>query len=219
MTKADLRTEVFRRLREVSGGSLAFSTTDVDTAVNAGYAELSDQTEWNERSITVDLETDRPFYDLRTLIGPEVLAPGPSFNVDTNRWLVPTMTRELDAYDRRWEVATDMPFRVLVQGLWWLGYWPRVQSDTGTVVQYYTALPTALTDDLDEPGFPDTFHYAIVEFALSDLWAQDAETMRAQAAWTAYLSGEAALQQWVDQRAGSAMRRGAGGLDSLAAYQ
>jgi hypothetical protein len=202
-----MQQEVSRRVAEVSG-RVFWSTQEIKDALNAGLMEISDACEWNETYVEFDLLNDRPYYDVRTLIGENVLSIKPSFDEQTNRWLIPSGQRQLDQHDRRWERVTGEPQRVFTRGLFWLGLFPRSQSDVGTIKQYYTALPDPLDDDDDEPGFSDTFHSAIVEYALTDLWAQDAETTWALTAWASYLAGEAGLRAWVQGRAGDAIARG-----------
>ncbi len=213
-TFLDLQTDVSRRLAEVTG-RVYWSQGDIQTAINDGYLELSDASEWFESALDLPLLTDRPYYDLRTCLGDSFLAVGDAFDVQTNRWLLPTAVRQFDAHDRRWERVTGEPQRVLLRGLWWLGYWPRIQSEIGTIKQFYTALPPILVDDADEPGFPDLFHYACVDFALADLWAQDGETARALRCWQAYLAGEQALVAWVGDRAALAQMHGYGSVASV----
>ncbi len=215
MTFADMQAEVSRRLAEVSG-RVFWTAVDIATAINDGYAELSDAAEWNEQYLDIPLLTDRPYYDLRTVIGDTFLAIGPAFDRQTNRWLLPTTVRQFDAHDRRWERVVGEPQRLLTRGLWWLGYWPRIQSEIGCIKQAYTALPDPLVNDFDEPGFPDAFHYGCVDFALADLWAQDGESTRAVAAWMTYLAAEAGLVAWVQGRAGDPTMEGYGSLASVA---
>lgn len=217
MTRAQLKAETFRRLHESATSPVFWTEDDVEDALDEGYAELSDASGWYERTLTLDLLNDRPWYDLRDVLGADFLGLGPTFNDTTSRWLTPTSVRELDARDRRWEANEGQPQRVMTHGLWWIGFWPRVQADSGTLTQYLTALPTALSDDTDVPGFPSTYHMGIVEFALTDLWAQDGETERAMAAWAAYLQIEAGLTAWVDQRASVPRMGGYGAVAGLPA--
>ena len=208
MTLAQLRAQVRRRLHDPD--ATFFTDDDIDDALNAGYMELSDATEWFETWQTVDLVEDRPYYDLRTVLDRTVLSVGHAFNEQTNRWMTPTSIRDLDT-DRQWENHTGEPERITLRGLWWLGYWPRVQADSGTVRQHYTALPDALEDDDDEPGFPDAFHDGLVEFAVAELWPHAGSVEWALLAWTAYLGHEARLRAHVQQRIGVPMTRGFGG--------
>lgn len=206
-----MHEDVARRLAEMTG-RVFWSDADIDTALNDGYAELSDATEWFEAYLEVPLLNNRPYYDLRTVIGDTFLAIRPGYDEQTSRWLVPTAIRQFDAHDRRWERVTGEPQRVVMRGLWWVGYWPRVQADTsGLIKQYYVGLPPPMVEDDDEPGFPEAFHLGCVEYAMADLFSQDAETTLALAAWDAYLATEAGLQAWVDDRASGPMELGFGG--------
>lgn len=207
MTKGDLKAETARRLAEVNG-RVFFTDVEIDAAVELGYQEISDETEWCEANQDIALLTDQWYYDLWTILGPGFLCPRPAFNRDTNRWLIPSTVRQLDAHDRRWERVVGTPQRFFTRSLRWLGYYPRVQVDVGTIKQYFIKLPDPLGTDDAVPGFPATFHYGIVNFALTDLWAQDGETALALGEWQAYLEVEAALALWVQNRAADAMRRG-----------
>lgn len=207
MTFGEMKAEVARRLAEV-GGRVFFTDDEIAQAIQDGYAELSDATEWFEQWVLIDLLNNRPYYDLRFVIGEPFLALRPAFDVQTNRWLTPSNARDLDAHDRRWERVTGEPQRIFMRGLWWLGLYPRIQGDIGVVKQYYTALPDPFVDDTDEPGFPSPYHYGCVNFALADLWAQDAETAFALAEWTTYLQNETGLLAWVEGRAADPLVRG-----------
>ena len=200
MTFVELKDETFRQVREATGSGVYFSTDDIGAAVNAGYAELSDATEWCEEYVTIDLLKSRPYYDLFALIGCGFLSIKPGFHEDTNRWLIPSTVRALDGNDRRWERVVGTPQRVFLRGLRWLGLWPRTTADSGTLKQYYTRLPVPLCLDTDEPGFPEAYHIGCVHFALADLYAQDGETKRALGAWADYLAIEDSLMLWVNRK-------------------
>lgn len=205
MTLAEIRSEVFRRLSAVEADEVFWTAEDVDRSINEGYAEVSDAAEWDERSASIALTGDR-YLDAREEISHCVLTIGPAFNTTTNRWLRRTRPRELDDGDRRWSTAQSQPQHIIIRGLWWIGYWP--YASTGEIVQRYTTLPDVLLSDEAEPGFPDPFHYALVEYALYDLWSQDAESDRALAAWTAYVAYEAGLTDWVQSRLSAPMVHG-----------
>lgn len=206
MTLNDIRADVFRRLRELSDAPVYWSADDVDAAINETNDELADETEWNEQWITIDLLTDRPYYDLRTVVGASLLSIGPAYHEDTNRWFIPSTAEELDSRDRRWETATGTPQRVLTKGLWWVGLWPRIQSEGGTWRQYYANLPDPLADDADVPGFPAQYHDALTEGATSILLAEDGQTTNALLAWQMYLEFEAKLTDWKASRVRVPMR-------------
>ena len=94
---AELKADVFRRLNESATAPVFWSEDDVELALNEGYAELSDATEWYEGMLEVDLLHNRPYYDLFTIIGPDFLSIKPVFEPSANRWLVHSAVRELDA--------------------------------------------------------------------------------------------------------------------------
>lgn len=203
MTLGQIKTAVFRRLQESSSSPVWWSEADIEAAINDAYMELSDQAEWNEQHEVIDLCASRPAYDARTVLSDRVLTVGRAFNVTTNRWLIPAVPRDLDPADPRWERVTGQPQRLMVRGLFWFSYWPQVTSDTDDAIdQFYTALPEPLEDDADEPGFPDTLHDALIEGALFELFSQDAEPTLAEAAWSAYLAYEQALERWLNDRLG-----------------
>lgn len=201
MTFATLRAEVFRRLQESATSPAFWTVADVDTVLNEGLAEMSDETEWYERSLEIDLLSKQRYYDLRTILPEPLLTIGACQNMTTQRWLTPATTTDLDTQYRHWERTLGEPAYSLVRGLWWLGTYPRPSADLGTMTLQYTALPDELAEDDDEPGFPDALHYGLVEYALAELWAWDAETTKASQAWAAYLAYETALRNFVGGRA------------------
>ena len=217
MTFTELTAETFRRLQEVATAPVFWTVADVHAALNEGYAEISDATEWYERWVTIDLLRERPYYDARRLMPEPMLRIGAAFNEQTNRWLTPCSPTDLDRGWARWETTVGTPDHVLVRGLWWLRYWPLNGADSGTIKQSYTALPPALVEDADTPGFPATVHYGLVEYALADLWAQDAETTLALQAWQTYLLYEGALMAFVQGRVAVPMVSGMAGSTAEAA--
>jgi hypothetical protein len=213
----DLKTDTFRRLNESSSAPVFWTEADVEVALNEGYAEISDETEGYERWLTVDLLANRPYYDLRNILPRDVLSVRAAFNNQTSRWLTPSRVIDLEGGDRRWERRTGQAERLFLRSPWWLGYWPRSGVDSGTIKQYYTALPDPMVEDDDEPWFSAVFHLGLVEYALAELWAQDAESDKALASWNGYLGYETALQSWVDGRAGVPMVHGHGENSGLSA--
>jgi hypothetical protein len=219
MVLSEITAEVFRRIEEDSSSPVFWTDDDVQIAINRAYQEISDHTEWFETYRVLDLLNDRPWYDGRFVLHPNLLSIGAAYHNTTNRWMLPATERELDTFDRRWETSKEVPQRILTQGLWWFSYWPRVVADTttGPIKQYFTRLPDPLVEDTDEPGFPDLYHYGLVDYAVSDLFAQDSEAQLAQDAWGAYLVQESGLQTWVDARAEQALMHGYGTIAGLPA--
>lgn len=214
MTFAELKAEVLRRLREAKGTydstapEVFWRDTDVEVALNDAYMEISDSTEWNEQSQTVELLESRPYYDARTLLRKPFLVLGPAYNHQTSRWLIPTRPLTMDEGDLRWEQRVAEPERLLVRGLWWISYWPYKGVEGGRIKQMYKALPDPMEDDGDVPGFHRNYHYGLVEYALFDLFAQDGETDLAWASWKLYLEYEQGLWGHVQSRSSIPLRHG-----------
>lgn len=193
MTRAEIRAEVFRRLRESSSLPVFWQETDINVSMQEGYEEIADATEWYETYQTISILKDRPYYDARTLIRDQFLVLGKAFNVTTDRWLTAVKPGDLDLNDLRWERRATEPEYVMVRGLWWIGYWPVKGAAVGKVKQYFIGLPPPLEDDDDEPRFEEEVHYGLVEYVLWDLFAQDGEVDLAWAAWKEYLRYEGML--------------------------
>ena len=209
MTFAEMQEQVWRCLEE-STRHVWWTDDEVKQAIWDGEDEIADATEWLERYQMINVLEDRPYYDLRTDIRRNFLVAGPAFNVTTNRWLIPMRVRDFDAYDRRWEAHYAEPSYCTMRGIWWLGLFPRKTSAQGLIKQYYRALPIHMSEDSDEPGFHRVFHQGIVEFALSDLYAQDGEVDLALGRWNEYQRYEAGLKDYVQGRASVPMVRAAG---------
>lgn len=203
MTKLDLREETKRLIRESGCQGVFFADDDVDDAVNAGYHELSDACEWFEEKLDIDLLKNRPYYDLFAIIGPVFLSVKPAFESQSNRWLFPSTVRALDEGDRRWETSTNLPQRIFMRGLRWMGLWPKTNADgdgTYPTKVYYTRLPEFLCDLDDEPQFPEAYHMGCAHYAASELLALDGETRLALEQWANYLAHENGLSDWLNHR-------------------
>jgi hypothetical protein len=208
MTFAEMRAETYRRLEESATGQVFFTDADVDDALNEGYEELSDASEWFEVSLTIDVLHTRPYYDLRTVFPYDVLAPGPAFNETSGRWLEPCEIRDIDRMARQPETTSSQAQRLLQRSLWWVGYWPILQSETGAVTQYATCVPDRMALDEDVPGFPEAYHRGCVEYALAVLLPAQGMVSEALAAWGRYDAIENALIAWKRGRVAAPMTRG-----------
>jgi hypothetical protein len=201
MTFAELKTEVFRRLNENATTPVFWTEADVELAINEGYEELSDATEWFEEYFVLKTQSNLLYYDLRTLLPETFLAPKRLYNQATSEWLSPVTLRDLDFHTtRQWETMEGEPSNYLMRGLWYLGLNPACSVDDRKIKMFYTAIPQSMTEDTDEPGFPQEMHKYLVEYALYDLFAQDGETKKAVKHWKEYLAGEKMLKDFVQKR-------------------
>ena len=203
MTFAELRTEVFRRLDEDSADPAFWTAADINTALNEAYEELSDSSEWHERNAILKLLSKRTYNDLRFALGSGeiVLTLKHAYNSTTRRWLDPVELRDLDYRTfHQWEDITGEPEKFFLRGLFWLGTFPKQNTDSGNLKLYYTAIPPAMSADTDEPGFPEEFQHGLIEYALGDLLAQEGETQKGLAHFREYLIYEAGLTGYAQGR-------------------
>jgi len=200
-----MKTETFRRLNEARFGAAGAVTPtpiywqedDVEAALLDGYAELSDASEWYERSANLPLG-GQTYYNLDTALSDIFLSPRRAFNSQTNRWMEWVDVRDLDYRTyRQWELISAEPQKILFRGLSWLGTFPKQMG--GTLLFFYTAMPPALADG-DAPIIPQEFHYGIVDYALYDLMCQEGETDKALKFWNSYLRYEEGLKRYVNNR-------------------
>ena len=196
MTYTQLKAEVRRRLNETSANFWA--DADVNAAINDGYAEMSDVSEWYKRSSTVTLTTNTTYYTPSTLTSTEFLSPVACQNATTKKWLEMVDERWLDEnMYPRWESISSEPEYMLMRGLFKIGFTPK-PTTSRQLTFYYSSIPSALSSGSDEPGFPQEYHFGIVEYALYDLHCQEGEIDKALDNWKAYLEYENGLVKYSD---------------------
>ncbi len=184
MTFGEMQSLCRLKLNEVS--ATFWSDDDIKDAINEGYAEMADVTEFYERQATIPLLTGRTYYDLTSVLdGDEFLSPRRAWNNATYRWFVPSDYRDLDQHTYvQWELNRGGPRNIFLRGIHWIGTWPKATDDVTYKMRfYYTAIPPKFVSDRDEPIFPGEFHMGIVELALADLLGQERETASALKHW------------------------------------
>ena len=122
MTFLELQDEVLRRLEEVSGSPIVFNMTELKEAINEGYEDISERTEWNETSQTLAISTQ--YTDLRASLSSEFLSIARAYNSSAALWLNWTSWRHLDDGDYRWSTVTGSPERIFLRGITQLGLYP-----------------------------------------------------------------------------------------------
>lgn len=189
-----------------------YSSDDVDKAINDGYQEVSDFTEWYERRATFTSIARRTYYDLRSITPDMVLTVRGIYNPSINQWLNPASVRDLDlSVYTRWEQNVGGATRsqsYFLRGLWWLGIWPKT-STAGQVYQLvYRAMPQGRTDPrlplasaTDVVDFPEEFAESVIEYALYDLFIRDREVKKALYHYAEYQKLAVEFRTYVTSRA------------------
>ena len=191
MNFSEMQTEVRRRLNETS--ATYWTDADIKRALNDGYEEMAESSEFYERHTTMDLLSGRTYYDLRYICEDTFISPRRIQNNQTERWLTQCTVGDLEKNYVRWEDNQGEPERFFIRGTWWLGLWPQPDADWGSVRLYYSATPPAMVLDDDEPEFAIEYHRGLIEYAVYDLLAQQAETKKALLCWGMYQGYESAL--------------------------
>ena len=212
MNFGELKAEVFRRLEENSSVPVYFTEDDIGDALNEGYEEMSDVSEWYETSSVIQLQANTFLYWLGHP-SIQALTPLQAYNPQNSWWLNWYSQELLDREYRRWEKTGGQPQRMFTRGVWMLGFNP-TPADSGTITLYHTAIPALMSADSDTPGFAREFHYGLIEYALYDLLCQDAEIPKAMKFWAKYKQKEGALRKFVDNRAQDRRVAFAGGQNS-----
>jgi hypothetical protein len=199
VTFGNLKTSVRRKLNERTAAF--YSDDDIARAINEGYTELADATEFYERYAYVPMLKKRTYYDLSLILPDTFLSPRRIYNPTTSRWLEAVDPLMLDRNRTQWEIVDGQPEQYLLRGNWWLGVFPRPTADSQGLRFYHTAIPPVMTDDSETPEqIPQEFHRGLEEYALCDLMGQRRETRKALKHWDAYMGYQEALAMYVDKR-------------------
>lgn len=191
-----------------------FSTPDLVLAYNDALDELSEATEVNENVVTVKRRKWAAYTDLRGYLPPGALCVTAIWNINTQKWLTPTTTRELDeTLGRQWENKPDESRWWWMRGIYFLGAYPVPGNDTSPLRVYYASLlphveqmgglATGLTVAANLP--PD-FAEAIEHYMMYTMLAQKKESQKSIEYWMRYQNAEAELYQLSHNR----MRRDRG---------
>ena len=206
MTFAELQSAV--RLQLKDSGTTFFTDQDIKDALNEGYAELADATEFYERQANLPLLAGRGYFDLTSVLPDTFLSCRHVYNTTTSQWLIETDAFQMDMESYgQWEIVTGEAQKYILRGHWWLGIWPHEETDTSNLRIYYTSIPAAMELSTDEPAILREFHPGLVHFACSDLHSQQRETAKAVEYWKEYKEIEERLKLFVEGRQQIAGRR------------
>lgn len=216
-----LQTAVFGELGEDSVAPVFWSLADVKAAINEGYEEISELTEWYASTHTVSLSPGVRYYDLfaPTVVTsyPQILSMMKVYDATTRRWLTPISTSILDASNPVWELATGpSPEHFILRGAFRFGVFP-LPTIARDLTLYTTNIPQGLLDtpalvnDADTPGFPEDFHHGIVSYAVYRLLCEDGEYKKARLNYDEAMAAADLLRKWTGNRGSIPMTRVLGG--------
>ncbi|MFQ5740250.1 MAG: hypothetical protein ACE5JX_14685 [Acidobacteriota bacterium] len=197
MNRGELRSQILEDLGEPS--STYWSPADVNDAIQAAHEDIAERTSWFEAVYSgVTIPASTRHYDASTLI-PTPLFIRRIWVPARNQWLERKTALALDAEDRWWEQSNGPADHFMVRGMWHLGFHP-LDTSSWTCDIYAQALPSALENDSDEPGFPDEFHRLLVDFAIYDLQIQRGKLAQGLQSFEEYSGGLLRFKDWVRRR-------------------
>jgi len=130
-------------------------------AINEGLDDLSLETGFYERHVSVPVQAGLQYYDLRGFTPETVLSVTSIYNTSRQDWLVPTTAEELDLFNPMWEDSTGDPQKYFLRGIYWFGVWPKASSTaTGYLQVYFQGLAPhflhnqSVLDDLPDDWVP-----------------------------------------------------------------
>ncbi len=198
MTFGEMQDRTRVRLNEAT--AVFYSDDDIALALNEGYAEMADVTEFYERHAYIPMLRLRTYYDLSLILPDTFLSPRRVYNPITGAWLTPTDAAELDGRYAQWELVQGEPDQYLMRGNWWFGVFPKPTRDSVGLRFYYTSIPPVMEDDADTPEFPREFSEGLIEYALADLMGQQRDAKKALFHWQKYLNFQDRLKTYVNSR-------------------
>lgn len=208
MTLEELDETVAQMLSESVSSPAFWTSVDRRAAINDGYMELADASEFYERTTPIQQLARQTYYDLRGFLfnsGP-ILTIRRLFVPSTTEWISATQVRDLDgeAYATvsapRWESIPGAIRNFFLRGLFWLGIVGRPTTDENVVRIHHSSLPDPLEEDDDVPLIPEEFQQGIAYYAAYDLLCRDREVTMAMDHWKKYQSYEKRLIEYVQQR-------------------
>lgn len=178
--------------------SVRWLNGDIADSINDGLDDLSEETRFYERHVSVPVSNLRNYYDLRGWLPESALGVTSVWSSITEDWLVPESVMDLRS---RWEQSVGPPRSFFMRGFYWMVVWPKPAATTGFHRVYFPGLaphfdfPQAVLYDL-----PDDYIPALEDYSLYDMAVQDGEVDLAMMHWGNYVKRATALKQFVERR-------------------
>jgi hypothetical protein len=183
---------------EAGASSVRWSDTDVTAFINESLECLAEGSGFYERYVTVPVQTNRTYYDLRGFTPETVVSVRSIWSTARNDWLKPISPEELDV---NWETATGDPLCYWTRGIYWIGVYPKGDSTSGYLRVNFAGVPSQFTHPQAVLGdLPDNYVPALEDYVLYELSALDARPKSALLHFASYQKREKALAEFMDRR-------------------
>jgi len=210
------------RTRYEASDTVRWSDADITQFINEGLECLAEATHFYERYVTVPIQANRIWYDLRGFTPETVVSLKSIWSEDRNDWLTPVGEGDLQF---KWEDSTGEPQLFFTRGIYWFGVWPKSNASSETLRVYFSGVPNRY--DMDQSVLYDLSNDhvpALEDYALHEMAFQDGESQLAVRYFQSYIEREKVLASFVDNRLDSGITSlyagfGAGNLNGPTGHE
>ena len=186
-----LETKVLELIGEDTDSPDVFLDTDAGMAqirdsLNDAIQEIVMVTGSKVSKYYLPLRQDQTFYRFALNTG-HLGWVTDAWSVNNRRRLDQTDLLKLASQDPRWMVSGADPREYFQIGLDVIGFYPKPASDSNTIELTLVEIPAAYETDTDRVNLRDDFHYAAVNYAVSEYWASRGDARQADTYMAHYL--------------------------------
>ncbi len=176
MNLNQLVTKVQRNLDDLSANFYKVNE-DIVPSIQDGYDMVAALCETIERTVAVNFQNGKVYYDFKTQI-PDYLRIFGIYNNNTNRWMEPLTQMDLFRLRDDWELTAGEPYAFMPIDWRTVALFPTQITATGNMSVMYKATAPILGMN-DEPELPLSEQTVLESYATDDLLDQAQEWVKA----------------------------------------
>jgi hypothetical protein len=182
MTRAEIRTAIWRSLNDPSGVFLP--AAQANTVIEEAQETLAELGTPIRRRVGIPVRAYWTYYRLSPY-APDAIMPARLYSTANAQPLDPWTITELDEYDINWERTTGDPWIWFPRGWDRFGIYPKPVTSRGVLWVDYLAWPQEFLHDAGVPEFPSEHHEILVQYGLYDGLIRGGEVQEAMKVWAA----------------------------------
>jgi hypothetical protein len=190
MTRTDLET----RLRNYFENNDYYASIDFGYTIQDGYDEVIAFSGCIVKAAVLPFQANLTYYDLITLLD-DYIGLISIYNTVTNRWMVPTSERKLDALRPDWETCYGTPELFYPVNHRFLAIYRKPSTIYGNFYIYYIASAPTL-GPTDPIQIPTDYANTLEDYCITDLQEQAQEFTKALTRFESYQANLQQLQRW-----------------------
>lgn len=178
MNRAEIRRQILRALNDDPDNPVFWSKSEVNLTIQEGMEILAEEVPSLKRTFHVGREAGKFIYHLEGM-GQNIITPYRFWLPDLKRRLEAWSMTDLDREHEQWMLVNGSPW-VWVPVDWrQVIIWPVPASAGGTMEIDCFVWPDELLDDLDEPEYHMSDHYALVAYGEMEGYLKQWDVRRA----------------------------------------